>query len=421
MFQSPPRGPEGRSWALLAGWTLVIYLTAPLARSVQRLVSGSLGRGAFTLLVLAAIATALFLAARSLREASAAERLSRGAWLAAVAAVAAAWTLRLYGYAPEEAVHFLEYGVLGGLAFRALAHRVRDWGIYPAAGLVGSLAGTGDEVLQWLTPGRHFAFGDIGLNAGAGALMQVALAGGIRPAFLAPGISAGSARLAVRLAGAHLLALGLCASNTPERIAWYAARVPGLGHLLREGGVMVEYGHRIRDPEIGTFYSRFPPEVLRRLDAERAQEAAAILDAYAGEERYPAFLRDYSAIRDPFVHEARVHLFRRDRFRRVLEKHRGDPVQERFHQDVAHRENRILEKYFPRTLGASSYALSALERQELADGADPFSHYRSRVGEHLLVRFTERGIWSGIVLLGILLAAADRGLARGGRILPRNG
>ncbi len=74
---------------------------------------------------------------------------------------------------PEEAVHFLEYGVLGLLLYRALSFRVLDATVFVAAALVGVIVGTVDEIIQWIVPGRYFDFRDIALNGGASVLVQI--------------------------------------------------------------------------------------------------------------------------------------------------------------------------------------------------------------------------------------------------------
>ncbi len=48
------------------------------------------------------------------------------------------WSLRAN---PEEAFHFVQYGVLSILLFRAFSHRLRDPSIYLAAALAGAALG----------------------------------------------------------------------------------------------------------------------------------------------------------------------------------------------------------------------------------------------------------------------------------------
>jgi hypothetical protein len=102
----------------------------------------------------------------------------RAAGLLAVAAAFVAWALHLWlrpGAEPVEAVHLVEYGILGVLAARALRHHAADSGSLLAAGLLVALVGTLDEVIQWLVPNRFFDLRDVVINAGSGALVQIAL------------------------------------------------------------------------------------------------------------------------------------------------------------------------------------------------------------------------------------------------------
>ena len=96
---------------------------------------------------------------------------------------------------PEEALHFVQYGVVGGLFYAALAERggrpaaradaapgaPRPWVGRPgAAALVAFLltAGAGwiDEGIQHLLPERVYDLRDVGFNAAAGALAIAAIA-----------------------------------------------------------------------------------------------------------------------------------------------------------------------------------------------------------------------------------------------------
>ncbi len=83
-------------------------------------------------------------------------------------------TFGLKAGSPEEAVHYLQYGMLSLLLYRAFTHRVRDYSIYAAVIIAGTMVGMVDETVQWLTPGRHFGVRDIWLNFTAVALVQAA-------------------------------------------------------------------------------------------------------------------------------------------------------------------------------------------------------------------------------------------------------
>ena len=76
---------------------------------------------------------------------------------------------------------------------------------------------------------------------------------------------------------------------------------------------MSEFGYKCDDPEIGIFYSRINPKKLQKIDNQRGEEYAQILNKMANM-NYKQFLREYNPITDPFLHELRVHIFRRDRY-----------------------------------------------------------------------------------------------------------
>ncbi len=392
---------ERRDWLAVVAWSALVLATVPLARRIEGVVEGFFGERAFLVAVLAAVGAGLALVAWALRRIG---HLSPGriAWLVAVGSVygACTWSLR---HNPVEATHFVQYGVLGALAFRALAHRMRDSGVYLAATGVGGTMGMVDEGVQWVLPDRVWDLRDIGLNFFGAALVQVAIAAGVRPAGISGWPSAASVRQVCRIAGVALLLLGAFLLNTPPRIAWYAARVPGLGFLLDKSDLMLEFGHLYEVPEIGRFRSRFAPAELARVDAERGPQAGAALGR-SDDADYARFLREHNPIRDPFLHEARVHLFRRDRYLETAERHRaaGDLAWARRDWTVAWRENRILEDYFGHTLHHSGRALPEAERRRLAEEQRADRSYESRVSEGLITAVSERQLVAG--WLGALAA-----------------
>lgn len=85
---------------------------------------------------------------------------------------------------PEERLHFLEYGVVGGLVYLALLERQRNrhqdpsraspapGGIGPAlaAVVITGLAGWLDEGIQEILPNRFYDLRDVAMNAAGGAL-----------------------------------------------------------------------------------------------------------------------------------------------------------------------------------------------------------------------------------------------------------
>jgi len=409
MFERSP-AREWVSWLLVAAWSLVIFATIPLARAIQRSVREAFGEQVFLYLVLVTTLAALLVALRYLRGLGSIS-LVRTAWLVGVAAVCAGYAFSLRR-APSEAVHFLQYGVLGLLAFRALTHRLRDPGIYLAAALIGGTVGILDEAIQWLTPERIWGLRDIWLNFFAASLIQVGIAAGIRPPLIAGTPTPRSIRLSCRIAALATLLLLASLLNTPLRIAWYVERIPALGFLLERSDMMLEYGNLYEVPGIGSFRSRFSPAELERIDAERGVEAGRIL-AGSSEADYESFIARYTPISDPFLHEVRVHLFRRDRYLTAAGwKPEGEHWVRR-HLTVGYRENRILESFFPNTLRHSGGELTPERRANLAQQQYPEEPYESKVSQNLLTRIGERHVVAGagatlLALLGIHVAAGRR-------------
>ncbi|OGD22841.1 MAG: hypothetical protein A2W03_03670 [Candidatus Aminicenantes bacterium RBG_16_63_16] len=336
--------------------------------------------------------------------------LPRYLWLAAVLGLYVYFTLKLWR-APEEAVHFLEYGLLGFLLFRALSLTIHDKSIYLVGFLAGTLVGTADEILQWLTPGRYWDFRDVGLNALAAGLIQVALWKGIRPGIIGEKTGPKSLRRVSALLAIQVVILGLCASNTPARTARFAARFPSLSFLLREEP-MYEFTKKHDDREAGVFYSRLSLEGLEADDINRSDEWARILNEWK-DKKYADFLSHYSPLIHPFLYEMRIHLFRRDR--KLEERRRAKTDKARREAlFIAFRENRILERHFRRTLEKSGYKWEAGTRTEAAMAENASKPYRSPVSAGRF-QVKESHLWTGIILLLLGLAAANLIAARTAR------
>jgi VanZ family protein len=386
------------AWLWVVFCTLSIFLVVPLARTIQKFVSARWGRAFFGYGVLAATAVAFCFVIYFLVLRLKVRSPSNYLWLAAVASLYVYFTLQLWR-APEEAIHFLEYGLLGFFLFRALSLTIRDKSIFPTAFLVGSLIGIFDEVLQWMMPGRYWDFRDAGLNALATGLFQVALWKGIKPGIISEKISPKSIRRVSVLLAANLMFLGLCASNTPRRVAAYSGRLPFLSFLVKEEP-MYEFAQKHANPEIGTFYSRLSVADLEKEDAERSDHWGKILKDWKDKD-YSLFLREHHPLLHPFLYEMRIHIFRRDRKDEDALKAKN----KEFRQEalfIAFKENLILEKYFGRTLEKSTYQWSVEKRAEIAASMDPTNSYRSPVSAGPF-QIKEKTLWLGILaFLGLL-------------------
>jgi hypothetical protein len=380
MFANPPSKKTWKSWLYVAMWSVAIYVTIPLARTIQRFLDQHWGREIFSYAVLGVIGVGLVAGLICISRSR--SLLFRDSfWLLAVAIIFSGYTLKLGQKSPEEAVHFVQYGILGILLFRALSHCVHDSAIYPAATIIGCIIGMVDEIIQWMTPERYWGLKDIWLNLFAVILVQIAIAKGIKPGFLRRKTSRNNLRLVCRLAIAAVALFGLCLLNTPARIAWYAERVPGLA-----------------------FRSRLSPEELEVSDRDRAVESAAILDRFRSREDYSTFLRIYSPVSDPFLHEARVHLFRRDRHYESSSEFLERPKEYKRRLTIAFRENQILEKYFSRTLNGSAYVWGPEERSLSSRYLDRDKVYNSMVSRELVTRFSELQV--ALIIAGFIFGLA---------------
>jgi len=387
------------AWFWVALCTLAIFLVVPLARTIQRFVSAHWGRSLFGYIVLVAVGIAFIAVIYVIYFRMKVKSPSRLLCLSGVAGLYVFFTLKLWQI-PEEAVHFLEYGLLGFLLFRALSLTIRDKSVYITAFLIASLVGIFDEILQWIMPGRYWDFRDAGLNALAAGLFLIALWKGFKPGFISERISPSSCRRVSSLLGANLILLGLCASNTPTRVAAYASRLPLLSPLLKEEP-MYEFSRRHVDQEVGVFYSRLSLEELAREDRERADHHAEILREWKNRE-YSQFLTQFTPLLHPFLYEMRVHIFRRDRKEEeaLVAKKGKRAAQSLF---VAWKENLILEKYFGQTLTRSSYAWEEEKKKQIQAQVETNRPYSSPVSRGIIY-MKEKTVWLGILgALGLIL------------------
>jgi len=297
---------------------------------------------------------------------------------------------------PEEAVHFLEYGLLGFFLFKAMIYHIRDKSIYVTATFLALFVGTIDEILQWMIPLRYWDFRDVGLNCLAGGLFQLAVWKVVKPNMISEKINAKSLRIFTSIFASCLIILGLCASNTPQRVASYTKIIPWLSFLQKEEP-MSEFGYKYRDPEIGTFYSRLSSKNLQKTDNLRGEQYAQILNESVDKD-YEQFLREYNPITDPFMHELRVHIFRRDEYFNKGKSTSTLNEKKEFYL-IAYKENLILEKYFSRSIEKSVYHWNKDILKELEALVDKSRPYESPVSANLFTSLSEKSVWVSIFAL----------------------
>ena len=225
MLQSPPHEKQYLSWLFAVLWSLSIFYSVPRALVVQHYVRDQWGSEAFSYTVYIVIVIASLMSAFYLLRIKKDASIGNFFILGLIALIFVAYTLKLESN-PEEALHFVEYGVLGGLLYRALCHRIQDISIYFIAASIGISVGVIDETLQWITPGRIWSVADLWLNFLAILLVQIGIAKGLKP----PLISGKPRIISIRLFSRSLIVIcllfGLSLMNTPTRVAWYGEKVP---------------------------------------------------------------------------------------------------------------------------------------------------------------------------------------------------
>jgi VanZ family protein len=387
------------SWMWVVSYSVVIFLTVPVARNIQTVVAKYLGKSAFIYLVLAVVGLAFlylfyFLIVRLKIRSS-----SNFIWLFVLVGLYFYFTLKLKN-SPPEAIHFLEYGLLGFFLFRALKHHIKDSSIYFTATFFCLLIGTFDEILQWITPRRFWDFQDVGLNTLSGGLFLLTIWKVLRPKKIIEKINLKSIRILTSVSIVCILVLGLCASNTPKRVAHYTSFIPSLS-FLQEEEPMSEFGDIYKDSEIGAFYSRLTLDSLMEIDEKNSQSYAQILNRPENME-YEQFLKRYNPIVNPFLYELRVHTYRRDKYYKQARSF-SDLKNKKESYFIAYKENLILEKYYGNTIKKSIYAWEEDKIKETEALIDKSKPYKSPVSANLFTPFSEKTMWIIIIVLIILL------------------
>lgn len=391
------------SWIWVVLYSIIIFLTVPVARAIQRFVTKTLGNNAFIYFVLSVIGLGFLFILYFLIFRLKIRSPSRYVWLVIIAGLYFYFTLKL-SKAPSEAIHFLEYGLLGFLLFRALKHQIKDISIYLIATLISTLIGTFDETIQWITPNRIWSFSDVWLNTLSAGLFLLGLLTVVKPVEISKRLTFKSIKIFSFTLIICMLILGLCASNTPNRVENYTNLVPRL-FFLQEEESMSEYGYTIKDPDIGVFYSRLNKKELEDEDKTKGTEYAQILN-HEIKMNYYQFLRKYNTITNPFLHEFRIHVFRRDvNYNNARRTARTKEKKEYFF--IAYKENLILKKYFGNTLKNSS-CLWDRGKMNIAEALiDKTQSYRSPVSAHLFTSFTERSVWIFNISLVFLIVIVN--------------
>lgn len=391
------------SWLWVALCALAIFFTVPFARTIQKFVSEKWGSEFFGYGVILSTGAAFFLALYILIFRLKIRSVSNYIWLFLIGCTYVYFTLKLWD-SPEEAVHFLEYGLLGFFIFGALKLKIKDKTVYIAAFLIGCLIGIFDEILQWMVKGRFWDFRDVGLNALSSGLFQTAMWLGIKPKEISEKIRLRSLRTVSLYLAANILLLGLCFSNTPKRVQSYTKVLPFLSFLQQEE-TMNQFNLKHTDPEIGTFYSRLTIDELLSIDRRNAKDYGQVLFEWKDKD-YAEYLRAHPGIWVPMLYEIRVHIFRRDkRYSRAIQAE--DEMKKKENFFIAFKENEILEKYFGNTLMESPYAWSEDTTAQVKAQMGQNVSYKSPVSASFFSPKNEKQMWIGILFLLTLMFTAN--------------
>ena len=179
-YSTPTSRQERRLWTAAALYVAAVYLSLAWARSIITPLrdAGHLRLTVGIALAGGAVAAAVWLARSR-------PTLRQWAGFGAVAAVFV--PLLFWAETPEERLHLLQYGFLGGLLYRAFSLRGRRLRSiaprplsvrYPggAATFWTAIAGWGDEGIQEILQSRVYDLRDVLVNFFAGALAVGALA-----------------------------------------------------------------------------------------------------------------------------------------------------------------------------------------------------------------------------------------------------
>jgi len=194
-------------WVQAGLCAAVIFSFIPLARGLQKYVYSAFGKETFTYAVILIIAVLMVLYLYRLRLRM--KSVSQYVWLCLSGTVYIYSAVCLRGH-PEEAVHLLEYGLLAFFVFRAVSYRIQDWTAYPSSWFIVLFAGSTDEFIQWMVPGRVGDLRDIGINIFAGTVFLVTLNKCYKPDIKSGKATPYAVRFLSETAAAALLMIGLC-------------------------------------------------------------------------------------------------------------------------------------------------------------------------------------------------------------------
>jgi hypothetical protein len=357
--------------AAAAAASAAVVLSAPFMGQVRAALRSAFPRQFVAIVgtsVAIAIAAALVIALVRIRD----RRAARYGAIAAAVGLGAGYTLAFATGTPEvdvvERVHFVEYGLVTLLFYRAFK-AAGDLSIFLLPVFAGVLVGTLEEWFQWFIPVRVGEARDVLLNLvaiGCGLLFST----GIDP----------PRRFTARPARPSAARIGAAAGVV---LLVFAAFVDA-----------VHIGHELADPDIGTFKSRY---TLGELDALSKDRAARWRTG-------PPTTFTRISREDQYMDEALWHIRRRN-----AAWSDGDA-------STAWGENLILERHFAPMLDTPTYAGMSGHRwppeqradaeRRAAAGTAPFA---STAEPYPIVTWPRAIYWTGV---GVLLALVAVGTIR---------
>lgn len=390
------------SWLWVFLCAAGIFATIPLARSIQKYISNTIGQEFFTYVVFFIIfsvsSALLYLFIFKLK----AVKTSQYIWLFICSGLFVYFTIQLRKY-PEEAIHLIEYGLLSYFVFNALGHRIRDWTIYITTILFVLFFGTADEFIQWMMPNRYWGLNDVWINLLAGLIFILGMRTVIVPDKICRQVEINSVRVLAGMMTINLIFLGLCLSNTPDSVKRYTAAFSSLSWLRNEEP-LTEYGYEHKDPEIGNFSSRLTLEELKRIDTTGGNiHRSKLPEDISPESVMQESMKTYNPYTNKFMYEFLIHVSRRDDEFKGFKK--TGSMESRL---KAFKENQIVEKYFGSTLDHSNYKWPAEKLEDLGNTASLRNEDYSSEAGNIITSFSLKTVWIFLVtIIAVLWISAE--------------
>lgn len=359
------RLPAAR-FTLACAFAAALVLSAPFVGQIRSAIRTAFP-GQFVTIVAGVVGTAIALAILVALIRIRDRRPARYAAIAAALAIGVTYAFLTRTGRPDvdvvERFHFVEYGLVTFLFYRAWRHR-DDASMFVLPVLAGLIVGTCEEWFQWFVPVRVGEMKDIFLNGvaiGCGLLVSYAIDPPVR-----------STRHVSRASAAHI---ALMASATLLAFAAFF-HVVHLGHA-------VQHEHR-------TFVSRYDADALMELSRDRA----------ARWKDHPPLTLVRVSREDQYMTEGLVHVQRRNE------------AWEEKNFAAAWAENAILETYFAPVLDTPSFVAASGHRWPDAQRADAEARvaalarqpYNSDAYPYRLYVWPRPVFWAVVLLLAAVVA-----------------